>query len=447
MADMDLEDFRALTKEHSIHTVEIVHPDNYGHLRGKRMPVDRFFGAGQKGIGIADAVFIFDPLCDLVDNPWISMESGFLDTILIPDVSTARLLSHRPGYAMVFAKSLNEEGETHEMSPRNLLAAQVERCRAAGVDPYVATEIEFYLFTPEWQPIQNYIQYSSMTDSFEVDDILLDMRNALADAGMEVETANAEYGPGQFEINVGPGDAMTTADNTVLLKTIIKQVARQHGVRASFMPKPAEPDSGSGLHIHTSLLAEDGSNAFADSDGKPNELMAHWIAGILDHAPAMSLVNSLTPNGYKRVRPYTFAPTHIHWGLDNRTVMARCMAEKGSAGNRVEYRCAGADTNPYVALAAVLASGIDGLERKLELPEMATGDMYAEPRDCVALPTTLGEAIKLFEGSMLAELFGEKFSTTWLELAKWEQRLFAEAGCEEDDEVTDWERERYIEHT
>ncbi len=447
MTKIDLETFRSLTKEHGIHTVEVAHPDNYGHLRGKRLPVERFFGAGLKGIGIADAIFIMDIHCDLVDNPWISMDSGFLDTILIPDVSSARLLSHRPGYALVFTDSFDEHGEPHQMSPRRLLAEQAKRCQEAGVDPYVATEIEFFLTTPEWEPIQDYIQYSSMTDSFQADDILLDMRNALAGAGMEVESANAEYGAGQFEINVGPADAMRTADSTVLLKSIVKQVARQHGVRATFMPKPWEADSGSGLHIHTSLKDADGGNAFADSDDHPNELMGRWVAGILDHAPAMSLINSMTPNGYKRVRPYTFAPTHIHWGLDNRTVMARCMAEKGSSANRVEYRCAGGDTNPYVAIAAVLAAGVDGLERELTLPKMATGDMYADCGDCEALPTTMAEAITTFEGSMLTDLFGEKFSTTWLELAKWELNKFCETVGEESDDVTDWERTRYMEHT
>ena len=447
MAKMDLDAFRALCTEHNIHTVELAHPDNYGHLRGKRLPVERFFGAGQKGIGIADAIFIFDLHCDLVDNPWISMESGFLDTILVPDIASGRILTHRPGYALVFSDSYDEEGNPHQMSPRRLLAEQVKRCHDSGVQPFVATEIEFYLTTPDWEPIQDYIQYSSMTDSFEVDEVLLDMRKAIAGAGMEVESANAEYGAGQFEINVGPSDALRTADNTVLLKSIVKQVARQHGLRATFMPKPWEPESGNGMHIHTSLIGSDGGNAFADSDEQPNELMSQWVAGIMDHAPAMSLINSMTPNGYKRVRPYTFAPTHIHWGLDNRTVMARCMTEKGSSANRVEYRCAGADANPYVAIAAILAAGVDGLERQLTLPAMSTGDLYAECGDCEALPTTMSEAITKFEGSMLTELFGEKFSTTWLELAKWELAKFSEAVGEETDEVSDWERNRYLEHT
>ncbi len=447
MPKMDLDEFRALCTEHDLHTVEVVHPDSYGHLRGKRLPVERFFRAGKDGIGIADAIFIMDIHCDLVDNPWISMESGFLDTILVPEVSTARRLTHRPGYAVVFSNSFDEEGKPHQMSPRRLLADQIERCRAAGVEPYVATEIEFYLTNPDWSPIQDYIQYSSLTDSFEVDDVLLDMRNGIAGAGMEVESSNAEYGPGQFEINVGPADAMRTADNTVLMKSIVKQVARQHGLRATFMPKPWELESGNGMHIHTSLIGSDGGNAFADSDVQPNKLMGHWVAGILEHAPAMSLINSMTPNGYKRVRPYTFAPTHIHWGLDNRTVMARCMTEKGSGANRVEYRCAGADANPYVAIAAVLASGVDGLERNLDLPAMSTGDQYADWGDCEALPTTMEDAIVKFQGSMLTELFGEKFSTTWLELAKWELAKFTDGTGEESDQVSDWERARYLEHT
>lgn len=380
----------------------MAHADTYGHLRGKRLPLSRFLGSGCKNISIADAVFIMDLHCDLVDNPYVNMDSGFLDTVLVSDLSTARLLPHRPGYALVFTDAYDEHGEPHALSPRTILATQVERCRAAGVDPLVATELEFYLFTPDWKPIQDYIQYSSLTDSTELEGMIAEMRHTLGGAGMVLESSNAEYGPSQWEINAGPANAMRTADNTVLLKSIIKQIARNYDLRASFMPKPFEAESGSGTHIHASLI-ENGNNAFASSDGHPNETMAKWTAGILEHSRSMALFGSPTPNGFKRVRPYTFAPTHIHWGLDNRTVMARCITEKGSEANRVEFRALGSDSNPYLTIAMILAAGLDGLERSLELPEKSVGDMYAEPGDCGELCCTMSDGIEAFEGSPLAD--------------------------------------------
>ena len=376
---MTLDSFRKLTAEHGVHTVEVAAPDTQGHLRGKRVPVERFFATTiDRGVNIADAMFVFDIQNDLPDNEFVNMDTGYLDCALVPDLSSGRILTHRPGYALVFADAFNEHHQPHPLAPRSVLTAQIERCRAQGLEPVVATELEFYLCTPDWEPVQSHIQYSSLTDAVHLEPALADMRAALAGAGIEVESSNAEYGPGQIEINCGHGEAMAIADSTALFKSIVKQVAIAHGMRATFMPKPWTEASGSGMHVHTSLL-RDGANAFADSHGSPNELMGHWLAGQLDHAPALALLGTPTANGPKRVRPYTFAPTHVHWGLDNRTVLARCIAEDGSPANRVEFRAAGADANPYLLIAGILAAGADGVERELELPDMGVGDMYGNP--------------------------------------------------------------------
>ena len=232
-------EFEARCRAADIHTIEVGAPDTQGHLRGKRVPIDRFFSTTVKtGVNIADAMFVFDMQNDLVENDYINMEAGFLDCTLIPDVSTGRLLTHRPGYAFVFADTFDPHGAPHLNAPRGVLADQIARCQERNLDPVVATELEFYLCTPGWQPVQSHIQYSSLTDALEVEEVLLEMREALLGAGIEVESSNAEYGPGQVEINVGHADAMTAADNTVLFKSIVKQVATQHGLRATFMPKP-----------------------------------------------------------------------------------------------------------------------------------------------------------------------------------------------------------------
>lgn len=440
-------DFASMVADNDIHTVELAAPDTQGHLRGKRIPARRFLdSAHETGANIADAMFVFDMQNDLPDNEFINMDTGFLDCHLTADMATGRILTHRPGYALVFSNTTNEEGEPHPLAPRSVLAAQVERCRAAGVDPFVATELEFYLCSPDWSPVQEHIQYSSLTDGLELEPVLHAMRDALHGAGIEVESSNAEYGPGQIEINTGPADAMQTADNTVLFKSIVKQVAVQHGLRATFMPKPWAEQSGSGMHVHTSLNA-DGGNAFAPcNDGEPNEIMRHWLGGLMHHASALTFLGAPTSNGPKRIRPYTFAPTHVTWGLDNRTVMARCIAESGSSANRVEFRSAGADANPYLVLAGILAAGVDGIERSLDPGMLCVGDMYTNPGDAAPLPTDLAGAIAAFSGSELADQLGDTFARSYVSIAEAEVAHAAENNPEADD-VNDWERARFIEHS
>ncbi len=440
------ESFRERCKEHQIHTVEIGAPDAQGHLRGKRVPVERFFATTvDSGVSLADAMFVFDIQNDLPDNEFVNPASGFLDCHLVADLSTGRILTHRPGYAFVFADAFDETGAPHALAPRGVLANQVELCGGQGLDPVVATELEFYLCTPDWEPVQSHIQYSSLTDALELEPVLHQMRDALAGAGIEVEGSNAEYGPGQIEINTGHADAMTVADNTVLFKSIVKQVAVQNGLRATFMAKPFTEQSGSGMHVHTSLTG-DGANIFAQCQSLPEGVMTHWVAGLIEHAGAVTLLGAPNTNGSKRVKPYTFAPTHVCWGLDNRSVLARCVIEPGSAANRVEFRSGGADANPYLLIAAQLAAGRDGIERSLDLGPMGVGDMYAEPGDSEALPTDLEGAIAKYAGSALAEMLGDKFSRSFASISAAELPLAAE-NSPDPDNVNDWERARFIEHS
>jgi glutamine synthetase len=440
---LTLEEFNEMCEVHGVHTVEIATPDTYGHLRGKRVPVDRFFATTHKSAcGMADAIFVMDIQNDLPDNEFINMDSGFLDCHLYADVSTGRILTHRPGYAMVFADVFDSHGNPHPLSPRAILKSQIRTCTDMGLDPVVATELEFYLCNPDWSRVQDHIQYSSLTDALELEDVLAAMRAGLIGAGMDVESSNAEYGPGQIEINVTYNDALRTADDTVLFRSIIKQVAVQYGLRATFMPKPWMDQGGSGMHVHTSLKSSEG-NVFASSDGAPNTTMSKWLAGILKHAPALGLLGAPTANGPRRIDPYTFAPTHIHWGLDNRTVLARCIAEAGSAANRVEFRAAGADANPYLVIAGLLAAGADGITNDLDPGPMSEGDMYTNPGDCVALANTLDGVIQAFTGSELSTGLGEMFSASFVSMAVAEAIQAAENAVADD--VNDWERDRYIE--
>ena len=444
-----VEEVAASIHRNGIHTVEVAVVDTYGHLRGKRVPAERFVSSvATGGVNFADAVYVFDLLCEIVDSPTINMGTGYLDMHLRPDLRTFRVFTHRPGYAIVFADALHEDGRPHELDPRNVLKAQTAAVEALGYAPIVATELECYLFTPDWKPFQEHVQYSSLTDGLDVETIVADMRAGLLGAGVPVESSNPEYGPGQLEINFGPADPVTTADNTVLFKTIVKQVAVAHGARASFMAKPYALHSGSGMHIHTSLN-KDGRNAFdaiAVGTEQPNEAMARWTAGILHHARSMQLLGIPTPNGYRRVVANTFCPTHVHWGADNRTVMARLTMHAGTA-NRVEFRCAGADANAYLAIAGVLAAGVDGITSQRELEPISVGDKYANPGVAVPLPTSMSEAIKAFEGSSIAAMLGSEFSANYLTMARYEESIADPHLAASPDEVSPWEFARYREHT
>jgi glutamine synthetase len=439
-------DLKATLTDAGVHTVEVATPDLQGRLRGKRVPIGRFCDSvAASGVNIADAIYVFDIVDEILDNPYINMAAGYLDCTLVPQLDTLRLLPHRPGYAIVFAESHGEHG-LHPISPRSALADQISRCVSLGLEPLVATELEAYLCTEDWDPAQDGIQYSSLTHGLAIEDALADIRAALAGAGMEVEGSNAEYGPGQVEINTGPQAPMRCADSTALFKSIVKQVAVAHGMRATFMAKPWTDPSGNGMHVHTSLLHPNGSNRFASSDGAPNELMSHWLGGLMSHAISTTLLNSPTPNSSKRIRPYTFAPTHVHWGLDNRSVLARCIVEAGSAANRVEWRAPGADANPYLVIAALLAAGADGVDRSLSPPAMTEGDAYADPGDSVAIPADYAAAVAAFDGSALAGMLGEQLARTLVVGAEAELQLF-EANSPHPDEVNNWERSRYMEHS
>jgi len=438
-----IEALAAVLRGHRVHTVELAATDLYAHLRGRRIPTERFVASiAANGANFPEAVFAATIECGIVDSPAINMQTGFRDVHLQPDLSSARVFTHRPGYAIVFADVHVHGGAPHPMSPRDLLRAQVERCEAVGFQPYVATEVEFYLLTPDGVPVSPAVQYGSLTEGHELEVVIAEMRRALIGAGLDVENSNTEFGPSQIEINVGPSDALRAADNTVLLRSITKEIARRHGYRASFMPKPIIDASGSGMHVHVSLSCGD-ANAFAECIDAPTGPMAHWVAGLLEHAPAMTLLVTPTLNGYRRLSPHTFAPIVANWGGDNRTVLARCLTGGGDA-NRVEFRLAGADANPYLLLAAILAAGCDGLERQLSLPARADGDTYSDPRDAVRLPITHRSAVEAYASSGLAAMLPAPLNEMVTALAQGEYALIGQHLEASADMVTDIERERYL---
>ncbi len=447
MPPLTLDNIAATMANNSVHTVELVTIDTYGHPRGKRVPASRFTQTvAENGAHIADAIYVMDIQCDIVDSPLINMGTGFLDMHLQPDLSTFRLLAHRPGYATVMTNSLNHQHKPHPLDPRNVLQAQIDRVHNLGYQPVVATELECYVCNDDWTPAQKNVQYSSLIDNFPLEACVADMRRALLDLGIPIESSNPEYGPGQLEINFSYSDPMRVADNTVLFKSTIREIARNHDLRATFMPKPYPGESGNGMHVHTSLK-RDGQNVFGAGQGHLlNDVFRHWVGGLLHHAEALSLLGSPFGNGYKRVRTYSFCPTHIHWGGDNRSVLCRCTVNQGPA-NRVEFRGGGADANPYLIIAGLLAAGVDGLERKLDPGPEALGDQYEDPGQHQALPVTFAEGVAAFDQSALAAALGEDFSINFMAMTRNELALYEKNASGNADDVSSWEFDRYVEFT
>ena len=438
-AQADVESVRKLCEEHGIHTVECMFADTWGIPRGKRIPTEQFLGG--RGFATANVAFTWDMHCLIFPTSFVNETHGYPDMHAVPDLSTFHVAGWREGTAYCICDTIDIE--THEpvaMDGRNILRRAVERLRRHGYEPVAATELEFHLCTPDWEPFYRGVACYSMPRGAQVEFVVGDIRRWLADSGITVEACNVEYGPAQVEVNLGHGPALTVADATMVFKYVVRQAAQAHGLRATFMPKPYMGEAGNGLHIHQSLRGPDGRNAFDAKDAEPpvhSSLMRRYLSGLVAHQLELQAVNCPTINSYKRVEDYSFAPTQVSWGLDHRLVAVRCVVGHGEA-TRLEARWASADSNPYLVLAGCLAAGADGLERDLALPTMVSGDPHADA-SLRRIPTTLAEAVVELERSSFArEVYGDLFIDTYLVMLRHEVELFTR-------HVTDWELARYRE--
>jgi glutamine synthetase len=439
----DLDEAREFLEKHGIETVECMFADTWGIPRGKRLPAQQFLKvAAAHGLAIANVAYTWDPHCFIFPTGFVNDELGYPDMHAVPDVATLRPSGVRPGSAICVCDTIDPG--THEPIPldgRRLLRRAVDRLRERGYEPMVATELEFHLCTPDWEPVYRGVHCYSMQKGAEVEPVVSDIRRALETAGITVEACNVEYGPAQVEVNLGYGHAVEVVDATMIFKYIVKQVAREHGLRATFMPKPFMGEAGNGLHVHQSLRLPEGGNAFAAADlaegPMTSSLMKRYLAGLLEHQLELTAIYCPTVNAYRRVEDYSFAPTQVSWGLDHRLVAVRSVVGAGEA-TRLESRTASADANPYLVVTGFLSAGADGLERDLSLQPMTDGDPHVDaslPR----LPASLPAAVAELERSDFARrAFGEIFVDTYLTMLRHEIELFAR-------HVTDWEHERYRE--
>jgi glutamine synthetase len=377
-----------------------------------------------------------------------SWERGYGDFVMAPDLSTLRPVPWQDGTAALQADLQWEDGSDVVASPRQILRRQLARLSDAGMLAFVGTELEFIVFRDSYEdawrsgyrdltPANLYNVDYSMLGTARVEPLLRRIRNCMTGAGMVVESAKGECNFGQHEIAFKYDEALVTCDNHVVYKNGAKEIAAQEGMSLTFIAKYNERE-GNSCHIHLSFRGTDGSLSLADDADHEQGMSAlgrSFVAGQLAHMRDLTLLFAPNVNSYKRYVAGSFAPTAIKWGRDNRTCAFRLVGH--GPGLRLENRVPGGDVNPYLAVAGMVASGLDGIERGLELEEPFGGNAYAA--DAEHVPDSLAEALRLWEASAwVKETFGEQVVAHYANMARVELDAFGRA-------VTDWERFRGFE--
>ena len=427
-----------------IDTVVVAFTDMQGRLLGKRLHAEFFVDEMDAEHPVEGCNYLLalememDPVPGYEIASW---EQGYGDFAVTPDMATLRRIPWLEGTALVLGDVGWHDGSPVRPSPRQVLRAQVERAEKLGLTPMIGSELEFFLvketyaeahangYTGLTPTVPYILDYHILATTYD-EPLMRALRNGMQAAGMRVETSKGEAWPGQQELNFRFSDALTMADNHVIYKNGAKEIAFLHGCAITFMPKPFEDWIGNSCHIHSSLFRRDEA-AFANDDA----LFGQWLAGQIACASELAVFFAPTVNSYKRYAAGSWAPTTLAWGNDNRTCGFRVVGH-GKA-RRVETRIPGGDVNPYLAFAALIASGLHGIEQDLEAPPPLEGNAYES--DAERFPSTLRDAIAALEaGTMARAAFGDQVVDHYLNYARTEQGLF-------DRFVTDWERRRYFE--
>ncbi|MFK4810710.1 glutamine synthetase family protein [Devosia sp. ZW T5_3] len=449
-----LEELREDVAAGRIDTVLVAFPDMQGRMIGKRFQAEYFLETAHDETHGCDYLLADD--IDMEPVPGYEAANwakGYGDFVMKPDLTTLMKASWLEGTAIVLCDlSDHHHHEPIPHSPRAILKAQIERLAAMGYTANAATELEFYLFDDDYRTISqkgyrtaqtagDYIQDYHIFQTTKEEGVMRALRKHLQASGIPVESSKGEWGPGQEEINVRYSDALTMADRHVVLKNATKEIAYAQGKAVTFMAKWDYALAGSSSHIHMSLADKSGKPLFVDGKDERgmSDLMKHFMAGQLAYARDITYFLAPYINSYKRYQAGTFAPTKAIWSPDNRTAGFRLCGEHSKA-IRVECRMGGADLNPYLAIAALLAAGIKGIEDKLELEPAFVGDAYVTKK-LREIPKTLREATDtLRKSKMLKDAFGEQVIGHYVHTAEWEQ-------AEYDRRVTDWELKRGFERS
>ena len=453
---LTVDELRTAVDEGSIDTVILALPDPYGKMMGKRLDATFFLTDVASGTHACDYLFTVDMEMEPVPGYQFSnWESGYGDVHLVPDLATLRKLSWLDRTALVLCDAQLDPGhEPVTVAPRSILRSQIDRLRSHGFEAMAASELEYFLFrTSYMDAARNGYRDLAKVGWYREDYHLLQMsrtedlngayRRHLAASGVPVESSKGEFGMSQHELNIRYAPVLEMADRHLLLKQAVKEISDQLGCSATFMAKPYADEAGSSSHLHFSLwTSQNGqsTNAFPGSGDLSgiacSDLFRWFLGGWMHYVPELMVCYAPTVNSYKRYEAGSWAPTALAWSPDNRTAGFRIVGAGPSL--RIECRITGADINPYLAYAAVIASGLAGIEQQIEPPPPHIGDVYSAS-DKQALPGSLEEAVASFKSSELARsAFGADVVAHYTHFHTTEAEAYRRA-------VTDWERTRYFE--
>lgn len=438
-------------KDHPSGKVKIAFTDIDGVLRGKYISAEKFLSAYKNGTTFCDVIFGWDAADIAYDNgDFTGWHTGYPDAPAQIDMATFRKIPWESDVPFFLGDFIGNDGSPLPVCPRQLVKKVVGAAEAMGFTPTFSQEFEWYNFkeTPQSANGKNYRDLTPLTPgmfgysilrSTLQNDFFTDLFGLLNKFDVPVEGLHTETGPGTYEAAIAYTNMLIAADRAVLFKTAVKEIAYKHGIMATFMAKVSEGLPGSGGHIHQSLWAGN-ENIFYDEKDLLNmsAVLKNYIAGQLYCLPFILPMLAPTINSYKRLVEGAWAPTTLTWAPDNRTVALRVLAG-GKASCRLETRVPGADVNPYLAMAACLASGLYGIKKELQLKQPATvGNGYRDYSKGT-LPKTLHDATQLMKGSDVAkEILGESFVAHFVQTREWEWKQHLKA-------VTDWEYKRYFE--
>jgi glutamine synthetase len=469
-----VDEVTARIAELGLRTVRLAIVDQHGIPRGKMMAPEAAIAAMSDGLDFSGAIYsldtgnqVFVPAFARGGGFGIAEFTGFPDVVVVPDPATFRVLpwADRTGWMLCDAYFGN--GQPVPLDGRGLLRRTLAELAEAGYDFLAGVEVEFCVvirspeqltpenagFTPPPPPVSVFERGYQFLSEVRLDSMggtLEAVRDALDAVGLLPRSMEDEWGPGQLEFSFAPMSGMAAADAAVLFRSTVKQVCQRRGLLATFMCRPALPNFfSSGWHLHQSLLSRaDGSNAFASEAAPLSDLGRYYVAGLLAHTPPMAVFAAPTINGYKRFRPYSFAPDRVCWAVENRGALVRVQGSPGDASSHVEMRLGEPAANPYYYLAANIAAGLDGVRRGVEPPPAAEADPYV--LDAPPLPASLADAVNALEmDAFYRKAFGDTLVSYLVMMKRFEIGRYTEALAEipvpDGQDVSDWEMREYFE--
>ncbi len=452
---LSLESLAGAIRAGDVETVLVAFPDMYGRLVGKRLTARHFVHhAAEAGIHVCDYLLACDMEMDPVPGyPFANWDSGYGDLHAVPDLGTLRRAAWLPQSAIVLCDLYHDDGDRPaEPAPRHILARQIERAAEQGLRLMAGSELELYLFQESYEearargyvglsPAGAYIEDYHLLQGSRHEPVMGAIRRGLEASGIPVEGTKGEWGAGQQELNLEYCAVMAQADRTAIAKHAAHDIALAEGNSVTFMAKWHQDHAGSSMHVHLSLWDVDAPDPVGPGSVSLGPVMAserfRWfLGGMIEHAGEITAFLAPNVSSYKRFQSGTFAPVNLAWSHDNRTAAFRVVGAGPTL--RIECRIPGADANPYLVYATLLAAGLDGIERRCEPPPPVSGDLYLRP-GLSRLPGTLGDAIQRLEaGSWARSALGDPVIDHYLHFFRTEQSKF-------DAVVTDWERCRFFE--